>query len=70
MQVDVLIVGAGASGLTAGQFLHNYGLSVLILEGASRPYGRVRRVEGFTKFPLEAGGEELYNKKGLYYRIC
>ena len=66
----VIILGAGASGLAAGHFLLERGIECVILEGASVIGGRVRKDTQLAGFALELGGEELYNKKGLYFRIC
>lgn len=46
---DVLIVGAGLSGLTCARVLHAHGISVRVFERQSRPGGRVQTddVEGF-----------------------
>lgn len=66
----MIIIGAGASGLSAGEFLLEKGFEVEILEGSNVLGGRVGRLEDFADFPLEKGGEELYNKGGLYYTIC
>ena len=46
---DVLIVGAGLSGLSCARVLHRAGLSTLVLEGSDGIGGRVRtdRHEGF-----------------------
>lgn len=46
---DVLVIGAGLSGLACARQLHRRGLSVRILEGSDRVGGRVRtdEVDGF-----------------------
>ena len=46
---DVVIVGAGLSGLTAARHLHSRGLRTLVIEKDDTPGGRVRtdHVEGF-----------------------
>ncbi|CAN1179763.1 Polyamine oxidase 1 [Linum perenne] len=49
--VDVLIIGAGLSGLTAGKTLHEAGIrNIAILEADSRIGGRIRTAElgGYT----------------------
>lgn len=38
---DVLVIGAGASGLSAGQIFRDNGLSYKIIEGRDRIGGRV-----------------------------
>ncbi|MFM9653907.1 FAD-dependent oxidoreductase, partial [Streptomyces galilaeus] len=40
-EVDVVIVGAGLSGLTAAHRLRQFGLSVRVFEASSRVGGRV-----------------------------
>jgi thioredoxin reductase len=41
MKADVLIVGAGAAGLSCAQYLSNYTLEVLIVDEASSPGGQL-----------------------------
>lgn len=48
---DVIIIGAGLSGLTTAYYLNQKGISCLILEGRSRIGGRIYSKEG----PLEMG---------------
>jgi len=59
---DVIVVGAGLSGLYAAMLLEEAGLKVLVLEGNTRIGGRV-----FTKFEqpqlVDVGGQEI----GAYY---
>ena len=45
--MDVIIVGAGVAGLTAGYILQRLGLKVLVLEASERVGGRI--------MPFEAG---------------
>lgn len=58
---DVVIVGAGLAGLTAGLFAARYGLSTLVLE-ASVPGGHlvnIQKIEDFPGFPDGVAGYEL-----------
>ena len=56
---DVVIVGAGASGLYAAYTLDNLGYSVLILEATDRHGGRVYS-DMLGDVGIEYGAEELY----------
>ena len=56
---DVVIVGAGASGLYAGFTLHNLGYDILILEATNRHGGRVYS-DVLGDVGIEHGAEELY----------
>ena len=48
---DVVIVGAGPSGLSSGIQLAEFGFRVLALEAASEPGGVVRRIECIDYYP-------------------
>jgi phytoene dehydrogenase-like protein len=65
MIYDVIIVGAGASGLTAGAFLAHHGHSVLILEQQSKCGGLVNTFtrDGFT---FDGGVRALDNAGVLF----
>ncbi len=56
----VLIVGAGAAGLSAGFLLERESVDFEILEASSRYGGRVRKVEGFADFPIDLGAEWIH----------
>ena len=57
-QADVLIIGAGLSGLNAAMMLAAEGAKVLVLEADTRPGGRIRTLDGTPGRP-EAGGSEV-----------
>lgn len=60
MDNPVVIIGAGAAGLCAADFLRSSGRRAIILEASSFVGGRVRAREGFSDFPIELGAEELH----------
>jgi len=48
----IIVVGAGAAGLTAGHLLEQRGIDFEILEARPTSGGRVRKLEGFADFPI------------------
>ena len=65
----VLIVGAGATGLTAAFHLRRAGVEPLIVEAAPRWGGRVDRLKGFADFPLDLGAEWIHDDPSILGRI-
>jgi monoamine oxidase len=60
---DVLIIGAGAAGLTAARDLSASGLSVTILEARDRIGGRIfTHRDNSTLLPVELGAEFIHGK--------
>ena len=55
---DVIIVGAGLSGLFAAMLLHDAGLRTIVLEASSRIGGRMWTLDDLPGRP-EAGGEQV-----------
>lgn len=54
-EVDVVVVGAGLSGLSAAVALHEAGLSVLVLEAKDRIGGKTYSVSNGDKGVVELG---------------
>jgi len=61
----VLIIGAGAAGLTAGYLLHRHDIDFEIIEAASVFGGRVRRLDGFADFPIDSGAEWIHDEPSI-----
>lgn len=59
---NVIIIGAGAAGLYAAKVLKEAGVNVIILEATNQHGGRVRPLEGFGDFNVEAGAEFVHGK--------
>ena len=57
--MDVVIIGAGLSGLTAAEILKKHGKSVLVLEARQEPGGRVRTKRFEDGTVLEAGASYI-----------
>jgi len=56
----VLIIGAGAAGMSAGYLLAQRGVNFLILESSPRYGGRMKQTTQFTDFPISLGAEWLH----------
>lgn len=61
--VDVVVIGAGLSGLFAASVLEAAGLSVIVVEGRRRVGGRICTLDDVTGHP-EAGGQTIGPKYG------
>ena len=60
---DVLIIGAGASGLMAARELTKQQKSVMILEARNRTGGRIHTVrDDKLELPAELGAEFIHGK--------
>lgn len=57
---SVLIIGAGAAGLSAGHLLKQQGIDCQILEASSSYGGRMKRTLDFADFPISLGAEWLH----------
>ncbi len=65
----VLIIGAGAGGLSAGYFLHQRGIDFEILEASSNYGGRMKRTVDFADFPIPLGAEWLHTNPSVFDEI-
>ncbi|MGB0721552.1 MAG: flavin monoamine oxidase family protein [Gammaproteobacteria bacterium] len=61
----VLIVGAGAAGMTAAYLLAREGIEFKVLEAAPVHGGRMKRLNGFADFPVPLGAEWLHGPESL-----
>lgn len=66
---NVLIIGAGAGGLTAGYLLAQQGIDFQILEASSVYGGRMRINTGFADFPIPLGAEWLETGTDIFQEI-
>jgi monoamine oxidase len=60
--IDVLVIGAGVSGLTAARELSRAGLRVCVIEARDRVGGRVHSIRDFCERPVEAGAEFVHGE--------
>lgn len=66
---DVIVIGAGAAGLTAGYRLRQRGINFQILEASRTVGGRMKRNLGFADFPLPMGAEWLHSSTQVFDKI-
>jgi monoamine oxidase len=66
----VIVVGAGAAGLSVTQTLLDSGFEVVLLEASDRVCGRVRTLNGFADFPIELGAEEIHGTRSEWYDLA
>ena len=64
---EVIVVGAGASGLACSHYLKKFGIHSILLEAKERYGGRTWKSNEKTDYPLELGAEEIYDSAGEYY---
>ncbi len=58
---SVLIIGAGAAGMSAAYLLSQQGVSFRVLEAAPIHGGRIKRSTDFVDFPIPLGAEWLHD---------
>lgn len=66
---NVLIIGAGAAGLSAAYLLEQQGVSYQIVEASSIYGGRMKRTTSFTDFPIPLGAEWLHIETDIFKEI-
>ena len=57
---NVIIVGAGVSGLAAAKKLEEQGINYQILEASDKYGGRIQKNVGFADFPIDLGAEWIH----------
>lgn len=65
----VIIIGAGAGGLSAGYLLQQQGIDFEILEASSIYGGRMRINTDFADFPIPLGAEWLETNESIFEEI-
>src|SRR4029079_4887538 len=63
MDADVLVIGAGASGLAAARALADAGRRVIVLEARERIGGRGWTDRAFAAIPVERGAEFIHGEQ-------
>lgn len=66
---SVLVVGAGAAGLTAAYHLRSAGFDVRVLEASPRWGGRVKRDTTLASVPLDLGAEWIHDDPAILGEI-
>ena len=65
----VIIIGAGAAGLTAGHVLNQHGIDFTILEAAPQIGGRMRETSTFADFSVDLGAEWIHTDPSILARM-
>ena len=65
----ILIIGAGAAGLSAGYLLKQKGIDFEILEASSTIGGRMKQTRDFADFPIPLGAEWIHVEKEILEEI-
>jgi monoamine oxidase len=65
----VLIVGAGAAGLSVGYLLQQKGIAFQIVEASTEYGGRMKRIKDFANFPIPLGAEWIHVNPSILTEI-
>ena len=66
---EILIVGAGASGLAAAKVLEQNHIDYKIIEATDRYGGRLKKNDAFADFPIDMGAEWIHNLPPILNRL-
>jgi monoamine oxidase len=66
---EVLIVGAGISGLYAAKLLSENGIPYRILEASQRVGGRILSNDAFADFSVETGALKIRGQRSVFYDL-
>ncbi|MBV9876967.1 MAG: FAD-dependent oxidoreductase [Verrucomicrobia bacterium] len=69
MDFDVIVVGAGAAGLSAAAELQDLGLNVLVLEARDQIGGRMDTDYQFAPHPIERGAEFVHGENVVTWEL-
>lgn len=70
LQYDIIIVGAGVAGLSAGLELYEKKVNFLVLEASNEILGRVKTKYDFADFPIELGAEYVHGLNNDFYYLA
>jgi monoamine oxidase len=65
----VIVIGAGAAGLSAAYLLKQQGIEVEVLEANAVHGGRMKRTNTFADFPIPTGAEWIHTEKSILTEI-
>lgn len=65
----IIIIGAGAAGLTAGHLLSQMGVEFELLEASSQYGGRMKTSTDFVDFPIPLGAEWLHVETDVFSEL-
>lgn len=66
---SVIVIGAGAAGLTAAYHLRQAGVRVTLLEASGNWGGRIARARGFADYPIDLGAEWIHDDADVLAKI-
>lgn len=66
---NIIVVGAGAAGLSAARKLYDIGYTVTVLEGRGRIGGRVWTDYSFATHPIECGAEIIHGENVITWEL-